>query len=106
MLKAQLGFEAELIGPESEIWLCTNCYSCSERCPQDVRPVDVIIALKNLCIDHDKAPPLVRTVSDAVLESGTTTKVTSLVEKRRAEHGLKPLTPFPTEELQRLVESD
>lgn len=104
MLKAQLGFEAELIGPDSEIWLCTNCYTCSERCPQDVRPVDVIIALKNICVDEGKAPKLVHTVSDAVLESGTTTKVTSLVEKRRAECGLAPLPTFPADEIKRLLE--
>jgi heterodisulfide reductase subunit C len=104
MLKAQLGLEAELIGPESEIWLCTNCYTCSERCPQDVRPVDVIIALKNICMDEGKAPDLVRKVSDAVLATGTTTKVTSLVEKRRAEYGLAPLPEFPTADIQRLVE--
>ena len=44
LLKAILGFEDELIQPDSEIWNCTNCYTCSERCPQDVRPVVVVQA--------------------------------------------------------------
>lgn len=103
MLKAILGFEEELISPTSEIWNCTNCYTCSERCPQDVRPVDVIIALKNICYDEGKAPELIGKVSDTVLVDGITTKVTSLAERRRAELGLKPIKTYPVDELQKIV---
>lgn len=103
ILKALLGFEDELVRPDSEIWNCTNCYTCSERCPQDVRPVDVIIALKNLCVQEGKAPALVHTVSDAVLVSGITTKVTSLIERRRQEMGLSPIKGFPVDELNKIV---
>src|SRR6056297_1670187 len=28
---------------DPDIWLCTTCYQCYERCPRDVRPTDVII---------------------------------------------------------------
>lgn len=103
MLKALLGFEDELIGPESEIWDCTNCYTCSERCPQDVRPVDVIIALKNLCVKTGNAPDLVPQISSSVIASGITTKITSLVEKRRAEFGLRPLKDAPVDEIKKLI---
>jgi heterodisulfide reductase subunit C len=105
LLKAILGFEDELIRPDSEIWDCTNCYTCSERCPQEVRPVDVIIALKNICAKAGKAPDLVGRIADAVLESGITTKVTSLAERRRQELGLPPLKAFPIEEIRKLTES-
>ncbi|MEW6411435.1 MAG: 4Fe-4S dicluster domain-containing protein [Candidatus Zixiibacteriota bacterium] len=103
MLKAILGFEKELIGPDSEIWNCTNCYTCSERCPQDVRPVDVIIALKNMCFMEGKAPELIGTVSGSVFESGITTKVTSLAERRREELGLAAIKKYPVEELNKLM---
>ncbi len=103
MLKAILGFEHELIGPDSEIWNCTNCYTCSERCPQDVRPVDVIIALKNMCFMEGKAPGLIGTVSGSVFESGITTKVTSLAERRREELGLAPIKKYPVEDLGKLM---
>ena len=104
LLKAIFGFEDELVGPDSEIWNCTNCYTCSERCPQDVRPVDVIIALKNLCVAEGKAPPLVAKVTDTVLESGITTKVTSLAEKRRKEFGLSPMASCPVDDLKKILE--
>ena len=103
ILKALLGFEDELIRPDSEIWDCTNCYTCSERCPQDVRPVDVIIALKNLCVREGKSPELVPQISSSVIDSGITTKVTSLVVKRRAEFGLKPLKDAPVDQIRKLI---
>ncbi len=103
MLKALLGFEDELIRSDSEIWDCTNCYTCSERCPQDVRPVDVIIALKNLCVAEGKSPELVPQISSSVVDFGITTKVTSLVEKRRAEFGLKPLRAAPVDDIKKLI---
>ncbi|UCD64070.1 MAG: 4Fe-4S dicluster domain-containing protein [Candidatus Zixiibacteriota bacterium] len=106
MLKAILGFEDELIGPDTEIWNCTNCYTCSERCPQDVRPVDVIIAMKNLCVKEGKAPDLVTTVSDTVFEAGITTKVTSLAERRRQELGLGPIKQYPVEDLKKITRRD
>ena len=101
-----LGFEDELISPVSEIWNCTNCYTCSERCPQDVRPVDVIIALKNLCIAEGKAPDIVLTVSDAVLAAGITTKVTALIERRRKELGLSPIKEYPLDDLKKITGKD
>lgn len=106
VLKALLGFEDELIRPDSEIWDCTNCYTCSERCPQDVRPVDIIIALKNMCVQQDKAPPLIRNVSDSVLVSGITTRVTALAERRRQELGLRPFGECPVEDLKKIIEDD
>lgn len=104
ILKALLGFEDELIRADSEIWSCTNCYTCSERCPQEVRPVDVIIAMKNICVAEGKAPALVRNVSDTVLTEGITTKVTSVTERRRTELGLRPMKKLPVDEINKIIE--
>jgi heterodisulfide reductase subunit C len=104
MLKALLGFKDELIAPDSDIWNCTNCYTCSERCPQDCRPVDVIIAMKNMCVSEGKAPDLVIATSDAVLQSGSTTRSSPLVDKRRQQFGLKPIAAAPVDELQSMLE--
>jgi heterodisulfide reductase subunit C len=104
ILKAILGFEEELIRVDSEIWDCTNCYTCSERCPQEVRPVDVIIAMKNICVAEGKAPALVKNVSDTVLTDGITTRITSVTERRRKELGLSQLKPSPVDEITKLFE--
>jgi heterodisulfide reductase subunit C len=104
ILKALLGFEDELIRPDSEIWDCTNCYTCSERCPQEVRPVDVIIAMKNICVAEGKAPEMVKNISDTVLSDGITTRVTSVTERRRNELGLTPMKKVPVDEINRIIE--
>jgi len=106
LLKALLGFADELISPNSEIWNCTNCYTCSERCPQDVRPVDVIIALKNICTREGKSPEVVPRIAQSVHDTGMTTKVTSLAHKRREEYGLSKIREYPVDELIRLLESE
>jgi len=43
--KVVLGDLSVLSNPD--IWLCTTCYQCYERCPRDVRPTDVIMELRN-----------------------------------------------------------
>lgn len=106
ILKALLGFEEELIRVDSEIWNCTNCYTCSERCPQEVRPIDVIIAMKNICVDEGKAPELINNISGTVLTDGITTRVTSLTERRRKELGLAPVKSYPVDEINKILEVD
>lgn len=106
MLRAILGFEDELIQVNSEIWNCTNCYTCSERCPQDVRPVDVIIAMKNLSAKMGKAPEIIGKISDTVTSFGITTKATSLTDRRREELGLSHVREYPVDELRKIIEGD
>ena len=106
ILKTLLGFEEELISADSEIWNCTNCYTCSERCPQEVRPIDVIIALKNICVDENKAPELIKNISDTVLTDGITTRVTSVTERRRKELGLAEVKSYPVDEITKILEVD
>lgn len=36
------------------IWLCASCYSCSVRCPQEIKITDVMYALKQLAIKDKK----------------------------------------------------
>jgi len=104
LLEALLGFEEELIGENSIIWLCTNCYNCFERCPQDVRPVEVIIALKNLSVERGTNPEEITKISDSVLKVGSTTFITPLVDRRRKELGLPSLKEIPVEELREILE--
>jgi len=43
----RMGFTDILI-KNREIWLCAQCKTCKERCPQSVDPADLIIALRNV----------------------------------------------------------
>ncbi len=46
-----------LIGDESvlqdmDIWLCSTCYYCYERCPRDIPVTDIIIKLRNIAVEE------------------------------------------------------
>ncbi len=66
----RMGYVKELL--ESRIiWACSECWKCAEYCPQDVAPVEVILALKNLSVEQGiKAPEDLVTMARNVLETG------------------------------------
>lgn len=37
------------------VWLCASCYSCSVRCPQEIKIADVFYAIKRIAIREGKA---------------------------------------------------
>jgi quinone-modifying oxidoreductase, subunit QmoC len=53
------------------IWLCASCYSCTVRCPADIRVTDMMYALKRLAMEKkiypDKFP--VYALSRAFIEN-------------------------------------
>lgn len=53
MALSKSGFIDELLN-SSEIWTCVTCLKCKERCPQDLAPVDVIFAVKNIAVASGK----------------------------------------------------
>jgi heterodisulfide reductase subunit C len=55
MRRAVLGLEEEAL-TDPDLWLCTTCYSCTDRCPRDIAPTDVIMAMRNLATLRDIIP--------------------------------------------------
>lgn len=50
-----LGLEDEAL-TDPDLWLCTTCYSCTDRCPRDIAPTDIIMAMRNLAFKRDIIP--------------------------------------------------
>ena len=55
MRRGVLGLEQEALN-DPDLWLCTTCYSCTDRCPRDIAPTDVIMAMRNLAFKYDIVP--------------------------------------------------
>lgn len=104
MLKVLYGLEEELIGEDSILWHCTNCYNCHERCPQEVKPVEVIISLKNMLADRGIYPSAVEKIIKTFEETGRTTPLSPVVDRQRERFGLPPLSPVPMDEIRALIE--
>ena len=65
MALSKSGFIDELLNSK-EIWTCVTCLKCKERCPQDLAPVDVIFAVKNIAVASGKQ---IHTVYSNMLQS-------------------------------------
>jgi len=106
VLAALIGMEDHLIRPDSPIWLCTNCYSCYERCPQDVRPIEVIIALKNMAVKEGKAPEEIAKYSEPIAKTGLSALMAPSVNARRKQLGLDEFWSIPVEEIGKILEDE
>lgn len=74
-----------------EIWLCTSCYTCQERCPQGVKITDLIIALRNLAVSEGYAPSGITLQAKFVTESGRLYELSDFDNKKREKTGLPPV---------------
>jgi heterodisulfide reductase subunit C len=52
---AKEGFKDDVLGSFT-IWLCTSCYACAVKCPQDIKVTDVMYALKRRAIEEGVYP--------------------------------------------------
>ena len=103
MLKVLYGLGTELLREDSILWRCTNCYNCHERCPQEVKPVEVIISLKNMLADRGIYPGVVEKVIETFEQTGRTVPMSSAVDRQRERFGLPPLGGVPIEEIKTLI---
>jgi heterodisulfide reductase subunit C len=106
VLAALLGDLEPLLAPESPIWKCSNCYTCYERCPQDVRPVEVILALKNLTHADGGGPAPVASVVDAIRATGRSAPLLATLNRKREVLGLPAIAAVDVAELARLLAPD
>lgn len=97
---AILGEEEALLAG-NEIWLCTSCYTCQERCPQDVKITDLIIALRNMAVEAGHSPNGVTMQSKLVAQFGRLYELSDFDNKKREKMGL-PALQIQFDEVQRV----
>ena len=75
------------------IWLCSACYTCQERCPQDVRIPDVMNALKNLGVKEGYIHGSFAKRVEFVGTHGKLFPVSQFDNNKRKELGLPQISP-------------
>ena len=73
------------------IWLCSTCYTCYDRCPQDVRLTDIMTALKNIAVKEGYIHPSFREQARLVGTFGRLYEVEDFDNKKRKRIGLPPV---------------
>ena len=87
---AQLGLRERVLKSDT-LWLCAACFTCTDRCPQDVEVASVIRVLRNLAAEKGCVPQVFKDQAASLLESGYAYKIPELRLKKRETQGLPPL---------------
>lgn len=85
-----LGKKAE-INESGMIWLCSSCYTCRERCPQEVGCAELIIELRNMAAQEGYAPEGYQLQIGALKKFGRIYEIEDFDNKKREKMGLAPL---------------
>ncbi|MHA1238314.1 MAG: 4Fe-4S dicluster domain-containing protein [Candidatus Odinarchaeia archaeon] len=105
VLKTFLGYFDELI-EDQNIWLCTTCYNCSERCPQGIEVFhDIILKYRNSASKLNKLPEEYKQEALALISNGITVPLSPLIEKRRSKLGLPAPPKIAVEEVQKILKA-
>jgi len=83
------------------IWLCSACYTCQERCPQDVRIPEVMNTLKNLGVKGGYIHSSFAKRAELIGTQGKLFPVSQFDNNKRKELGL-PQIPPENKEVQEL----
>ena len=60
---AILGMKKEVLSSDF-IWLCSSCYTCFERCPQNVKIPELMNAIKNIAVREGNLPSTMKSQLD------------------------------------------
>jgi heterodisulfide reductase subunit C len=86
----QLGLKDRVLKSDT-LWLCASCFTCTDRCPQDVEVANVIRVLRNLAAEQGYMPHVFKEQCASILESGYAYRIPELRVKKRETSGLPPL---------------
>ena len=64
-----------------EIWRCTTCGKCPQRCPRDVKIIDVMVSLRRMATGDNLFPPSVRPIR--AVSAGLAAEGNPLGEERK-----------------------
>ena len=87
---AQLGLKDRVLDSDT-LWLCAACFTCTDRCPQDVEVASVIRVLRNLAAEDGHIPQVFKDECASILESGYAYRIPELRLKKRETVGLPAL---------------
>jgi heterodisulfide reductase subunit C len=68
---------------------------CQERCPQDVRPPEVMMVLKNMAAKEGLAPSNLTKLVDILAQGGRVYEVDDFTKEERGDRGLPDVESEP-----------
>jgi heterodisulfide reductase subunit C2 len=99
---AQLGLKDRILKSDT-LWLCAACFTCTDRCPQDVEVAAVIRVFRNLAAETGCVPQVFKDQAQSLIESGYAYKIPELRVKKRESQGLPPLPKGNAENVKKVL---
>ena len=56
--------------PFEVLWDCTTCNTCTSRCPKDVNPMEIIVAMRGALVEAGRVPSTVKVALQSVFNQG------------------------------------
>ena len=76
---------------DEDLWMCTTCYTCQERCPREIKIADTILAIRTIAVHEGIMLPAHRKVSQLVLEYGHAVPINDDVKEKREKLKMDPI---------------
>jgi heterodisulfide reductase subunit C len=76
---------------DEDLWMCTTCYTCQERCPREIKIADTILAIRTIAVHEGIMLPAHRKVSQLVLEHGHAVPINDDVKEKREKLKMDPI---------------
>ena len=91
-----LGMREQVLKSEF-IWLCSTCYTCHERCPQEVKVTEIMNVLRNIAAKEGYAHPAYVKQAKIIRSLGRLYEIDDFDNKRRERLGLPRISTDPSE---------
>ena len=98
------------ISDQLDLWMCTTCYNCQERCPRGIKITDAILELRAEAVRKGRILPAHRAICKFLIETGHSVPIDDIHMEIREKIGLEePETvrkyPLALREVKKLLES-
>lgn len=89
-----LGLRDEVLSSEA-LWLCSTCYSCYVRCPQNVKITSVITAIQNIAAREGYLHFSYQAGLEAIDKTGRTVELSEFENSKREKLNCPPIEENP-----------
>lgn len=76
-----------------DIWKCTTCFTCSERCPQGIKVTEILWTARAMAVKSNYIPELLVSQKDTLLRTG---RLIPMDNKKREKSGLAAIQEEPS----------
>jgi len=93
-----------LIEKIPNIWDCTTCHACDEKCHQNVRLTEIFTFLKNKLVEQNQAPDKYFREAETIYNFGSSIPLQNAIIERRKKLELPIRPEYDIQEIQDIMD--